>query len=150
MTETHYIGDFGNRTVLISDKGHKIESNIIDMIKVELFNYTLQILNKYTPEFPPAFPEAPPEYTNRQELIFHTDQLKRINQLIPLTIPKIENEMKTKNDQLKEFSAIDRNEDKKDFIKGVLGPEAVKKKLEAYAKDATRRNRDLDDRDYNE
>ncbi|MFY1110451.1 MAG: helicase C-terminal domain-containing protein [Methanosarcinaceae archaeon] len=89
LTESRFVGDFGKRTVLIADEGHNIESNIIDMIKVEITNKTLNLINKYSDEMV-KFQGVPQNLDNYTRLMIYLEWVESIYSQLPFILTKVD------------------------------------------------------------
>lgn len=92
ITESTYVGDFGKRAVLIADEGHNAESNIIDMVKVDISHNVLGVVGKYVKE-PVNFIESDPKASNAERLNSHYKWLQSLQVKLPDVLNHIKREI---------------------------------------------------------
>lgn len=130
LTEANYIGDFGQRNVLISDEGHNIEQNIVDFIKLPISQLDLDKMNEYTKRKVEFLP-----YLEKENLDMKTDRhhswLISVNEEISSALFNIKAEKK---------GVVNRVEDLRDAMQslenmvadGRIGREEFDTKLTDY------------------
>lgn len=88
LNEANYVGDFGERTVLISDEGHKLENALVEFLKLSINNKNLDMIGDYLEEIV-EFEQTLKKASQQTKNLTHEKWLVKLTEKILKTVDLI-------------------------------------------------------------